>query len=48
MDQDQLTVCLGCENLQFHDRNKTTYMCDLYIVFLFVKLENNLIKEIKL
>ena len=46
MHQDRL--CLGCENLQFHERNKITHMCDLYIIFLLVKFENNnLIKKNK-
>ena len=39
-------LCLGCKNLQFHERNKIIHSC-LYIFFLFVKLENkNSLKEI--
>ena len=40
----------SCENLHFHERKKTVHTRFAYIVFLFVKSENNTeihIKEIK-
>ena len=38
---------MSSDNSQFHERNITIYVRALYIVFLFVKSENdNFIKEI--